>query len=281
MQLTSVEWGIGERSPRIALDVAEKSCFEPRSSLNIGAVTYLYIDSRVDKQPAERVVREGEGKRVSLRQRLRGLLPPRTTEKPKEEVGVDQEKEPATVYPIKVERSIAGEEARVAKEELKSLNVEKEIISYALTRLYEAEAEGKITKEERMRLVDKYKGEMKALEKLMEKKQLLVDLHELEETQSQLVNMFYEKFEEIGKKVQGMRASLGLHAEKAASSIEQSALKPLQEPSKPKETKPAEEEREPTRPKRPPKTEADKRIEAIQEEVLKVLERLEQIETEA
>lgn len=66
-------------------------------------------------------------------------------------------------------------------EGLRVINLEKEIVSYALTHLYEAEAEGKITKAERIRLVDKYKAEMQRLKEQMDESENRSGLKDLPE----------------------------------------------------------------------------------------------------
>lgn len=222
--------------------------------------------------------------RVSLKDRLKTLFQPRTTVKAEEgpERGLEEGKEreetgPATVYPIRVERSVTREEATRAREELRTLNVEREIVSFALTHLYEAEADGKITEAERVQLVNKYKSNMRSLERQIERKQLIVDLHELEGSQDNLVKTFYTKLQELSSRVESMRSALGVAPEGGPPPAVPPTPAPTPKPSRDRAKK---KERERRRPRRPPKTEAEERIEAIQEEVLKVLERLEQIETE-
>ena len=189
---------------------------------------------------------------------------------------------PSTIpLSFRVEHTIAAEEADKAKEDLRILNLEKEIVSFALTRLYEAEAEGKITKDERIRLVNKYKDEMKNLDTQIDRKQMIVKLYELEGAQADLMRMFHEKLGEINKNIEDIRVTLGVAA-KEVQKIEPRPSEisaPEVVSTTPKETK-AEEKTIP-KIKIPPKTKAEEKIEAIQEEVLKVLERLEQMETEA
>lgn len=183
--------------------------------------------------------------------------------------------------PLEIERSVTVEEASKAEEELRTLNVEKEIVSYALTRLYEAEAEGKITEAERRRLVDRYKSEMRRLDEQIGRKQLIVDLRELEKTQADLVKTFHDKIDEVSKKIEEARARLGVAPKETApvkppaSTLVPTPAPTPEEKAPPKTRKPKEKAGKTT------KTKAEERIEAIQEEVLKVLERLEQIEAEA
>jgi len=62
--------------------------------------------------------------------------------------------------PFKIAKSVPTEDAFRAKEELRILDLEREILSDAIRRLYEAHAEGKITEEERERLAQTYKSRM-------------------------------------------------------------------------------------------------------------------------
>jgi len=216
--------------------------------------------------------------------RLRKAFKKPPVEEDKKEAATEKKEatsSPVVTIPVKVEHTVDADEANKAREELRVLNLEKEIASYALTHLYEAEAEGKITKEERVQLVDKYKDNVKNLDTQIERKQTLVKLHELEEAQEGLVKMFHDRFGEINKNIADIRTSLGITARETPK-IEASALQPATQEtalSTPKEKK-AEEKPAP-KAKTPPKTKAEEKIEEIQEEVLKVLERLEQMETEA
>lgn len=194
-----------------------------------------------------------------------------------EEEKVKRKEESIKAVPFRVERSVSNDEASKAREELKTLEIEKEITSYALTRLYEAEAEGKLTMNERDSLVDKYKKQMQLLDSQIRKDQLVVDLHDLEGSRSELVKMFYDKFDEIDKKIEGIRSKLGITPQKVISVTPPAT--PEEKREKGKETKPKKVVKKKKKIP-PPKTEAEEKIVAIREEVLKVLERLEQIETE-
>ncbi len=178
----------------------------------------------------------------------------------------------ALEIPKTVLTSIGEEDVKKAEEDLRILSVEKEIVSYALTRLYEAQAEGKITENDKTRLLSKYKEEMDNLEKNINNKQMIVRLHELETTQADLVKLFQEKFTEITRNIETIRTELGL------------LPKPVPQPqetipgAEPKEKRP--EDKVP-KPRGPPRSKAEERIANIQQEVLKILERLEKQETEA
>jgi cellulose biosynthesis protein BcsQ len=102
-----------------------------------------------------------------------------------------------------------------------------------------------------------------------------VALHQLETMQDDLIKLFNDRFDEINKKIGGLRTNL---------EIKPKAEKPKQT-QVPVESTETEAEKEakkrPKKPSPPKKTEAEERIDQIRSEVEKVLERLGQMETEA
>ncbi len=176
-------------------------------------------------------------------------------------------------WPLTTERTIATEEAKEAQNKLRMLGLEREILSHAIRRLYEAQAEGEITEEERERLAKRYKERMLRIKRSISRSESMVALHELEELQEDLIKLFNRRFDELNEKIEGVRSSLGI---KPAEKVPVTPPKPTPtpEPSRKREKRP------PKRRKPPEKTEAEKRIEEIKAEVEKVLQRLGQIEAE-
>ncbi|MEM3726424.1 MAG: hypothetical protein QXK98_06135 [Candidatus Bathyarchaeia archaeon] len=182
--------------------------------------------------------------------------------------------------PFKIIKSVSPDEAARAKEELRILDLEREILSDAIRRLYEAHAEGKITEEERERLAQTYKTRMMTVKEAIAKDESLVALHELEAMQEDLIKLFSERFDEISSKIEELRSKV------EAKPIKEITIPAAKTPSKPAaEEKPTTGEKE-KRKRKPapattsPRTEAEKRIEEIRAEVEKVLERLGQMELE-
>lgn len=175
-------------------------------------------------------------------------------------------------WPLRVKRSVKSEEVKRAQDELRVLNLEREIMSFAIRRLYEAEAEGKINEEERERLARWYKERMAEIKDMILRSESLVALHELEGMQEDLIKLFSERFDDLNKKIDELRTTL--------------KIKPIKEvaipaPPTPSVAPPKEERKRPRPPPAPRKTEAEERIEKIRAEIEKVLERLGQIEAEA
>jgi hypothetical protein len=179
-----------------------------------------------------------------------------------------------TGLPFKTGKSVSSDDAQRAKGELRILDLEREILSDAIRRLYEAHAEGKITEEERERLAQTYKSRMMTVKDAISKDESVVALHELEAMQEDLMKLFSERFDEISGKIEELRTKAETRP------IKEIAIQPqdTQTPTEPEEK--AKKKRK-TPPKPSPKTDAEKRIEEIRNEVEKVLDRLGQMEIES
>jgi hypothetical protein len=182
----------------------------------------------------------------------------------------------AVVPSVEIEHSVTDSEASHSREILKVLKLEREIIGTALTTIYESEIQRIITRDERDRLLDKYSSDLKALESRISEHQRIVDTFDLESAKKELLLSYRTKISEIDKKLADLRSGATFapflttqeksdHAatpESTAEAVPQSDLKVagagLQDA----------------------KARTEKKIEAIKEEVLKAMERLEQIESE-
>jgi len=163
-----------------------------------------------------------------------------------------------------------------AREALKVLKLERQILGSAVTTIYESQTKGVITEAERDRLLEKYKVDLKRLESAIEEHQRVVDLFDLEIEKEEVTKNYKAKLAEIETRIKELRSGttstpqnpnqrtreLERTAERKTGG-EQSSQNPL--------GKQKEEEQV---------TEAEKRIEKIREEILQAMDRLEQIETE-
>jgi hypothetical protein len=201
----------------------------------------------------------------------------------KEEI-VEEEGRPRAAYtpsPFKVEKSVDRQDAVHAKDELRILDLEREILSDAIRRLYEAHAEGKITEEERERLAQTYKTRMMTVKDAISKDESLVALHELETMQEDLIQLFSDRFDELNTKIGEMRSRVDIQPVKEIElpSQKEARVAAAEEKAEPEER--ARRKKKPTAAKPSPRTEAEKRIEEIRAEVEKVLDRLGQMEVES
>jgi hypothetical protein len=180
--------------------------------------------------------------------------------------------EAVAMLPLKGERTVTPFDAQRSKKELSRLDVEREILSFGIRRIYEAHAEGKIDEKERDRLAQDYKARMREIKDSITEKESVVALHELESMQEDLVKLFNDRFDEINKKIGGLR--MNLH-------ITPKPVTPKPAPAAAPVSRPETAKRKRRTSSKPKKTEAEERIDQIRSEVEKVLERLGQMETEA
>jgi hypothetical protein len=195
----------------------------------------------------------------------------RTERKKKISEEPSEAKEAPSILPMKPGRTVTNFDAQKSQKELSRLDVEREILSFGIRRIYEAHAEGKIDEKERDRLAQDYKTKIKDIKDSITENESVVALHELEGMQEDLIKLFNERFDEINKKIGGLRINLDIAPKQVAPKP-----KPVAPFPSPEKT-----ESKPRKPSKPKKTEAEERIDQIRSEVEKVLERLGQMETEA
>ncbi|HLN45398.1 MAG TPA: hypothetical protein VK209_06795 [Candidatus Sulfotelmatobacter sp.] len=216
----------------------------------------------------------------------------RRTKQPKK--NVEKEINPKIEgLPFRVSKSIPTGDASHAKDELRILELEREILSDAIRHLYEANAEGKITEQERERLAGTYKARMSTVKTSIEKDETIVALHELEGMQEDLMKLFSERFGELNTKVEELRSRIDVKPLKEIKvqmptvipekNIEEAETEETEE-TKEQETGEAPKPRKRKKPetdKPSGKTEAEQRIDQIRSEVEKVLDKLGQMEIES
>ncbi len=83
--------------------------------------------------------------------------------------------------------------------------MEKELVSAALTRLYEAEAAKEITRDEREILGAKYKTELKSLDDRISKIDAFIQIGDLETLRNQLLQLVNQKMEAIEKRIESTK----------------------------------------------------------------------------
>ena len=203
--------------------------------------------------------------------------------------------EPELGLPFRLSKSVQSNDASHAKDELRILDLERDILSDAIRRLYEAHAEGKISEQERERLAGTYKARMGTVKNAIAKDETIVALHELEGMQEDLMKLFSERFGELSSKVDELRTKIDVKPLREVKvqlpTSQPSQIEPPEAASEEEEEE-AEEEGEagkekPKKKRKPPsekpsaKTEAEQRIDEIRSEVEKVLDKLGQMEIES
>jgi hypothetical protein len=193
--------------------------------------------------------------------------------------------------PFKISKSVQTNMASSAKDELRMLDLERDILGDAIRRLYEAHAEGKITEQERDKLASTYKNRMNLIKESISKDEGIVALHELEGMQEDLMKLFSERFGELTNKVEELRTRIDVKPIREIP-IKMPTQTPTQidtdeEDEDEEPVTPANSEEKPKKKRKPPeekpvaKSEAERRIESITSEVEKVLDKLGQMEIES
>ncbi len=168
------------------------------------------------------------------------------------------------------QESVSQEETNKAKDALKLLLLERQILASAVTTIFESESKGLINQLERDHLVEKYKVDLKRLEKTIEGHQRIVDLYELENARQELVKNFNQRMLELETRIQNLKLGNASTPQVHSTQIAPIAQVPAMSHSPNASVKRADAEI----------NDAEKRIEQIRSEILEAMDRLEQIETE-
>ena len=174
-----------------------------------------------------------------------------------------------------LKKSITGNDATRSRDLLRLASFERDLIGDVMTRIYEAEAKGELKESEKNQLVQRYKSDLKRVDSEIENHRKIVNLYDLESAKEDLLKSFQEKMMEIDLKISQIRPVTTL------SSLPRE-MKTIEEPQSPpkSEAAPPTDSTKEKQPREKPKNKAEERLDAIREEVLKAMERLEQIETE-
>jgi len=177
--------------------------------------------------------------------------------------------------PTTIEPRQAGstESVKQARETLKILKLERQILGTAVTTIYESHSKGDISEAERDKMLEKYKVDLKRLEAGIAENQRTVDLYDLEVERNEVIKGFNAKLEQIDAKLRGLKSNSPTQQAPASTNSPQINT---QSPDSDKShssgsanNKVAHEINN-----------SEKRIEQIRAEILKAMDRLEQIETE-
>jgi hypothetical protein len=172
-----------------------------------------------------------------------------------------------------LKKSITSTDVSRSRDRLRLASLERDIIGDALSKIYEAETRGQINDSEKNQLLQRYKTDLKRVDGEIDTHKRTVDLYELESAKEDLLKSFQEKMLEIDLKISQIRPTIIATSEPARQPTEspRTETSPTPAPASPPKERP---------PKEKPKNKAEERLETIREEVLKAMERLEQIETE-
>src|SRR5271155_1795029 len=117
-------------------------------------------------------------------------------------------------------KTVTTEELERSKKEMRTLMLERDLLSGALTKVYEAENEGKITREEREMIAKRYSSQIHELESKLSDKELMVEVGELEGLRDELLTLFREKIQNIESRLDAAKERLPSVAQQQAKGTE-------------------------------------------------------------
>ena len=180
-------------------------------------------------------------------------------------------------------KTVTEEELNASKREMRTLMLERDLLQAALTKVYEAETAGQITREERELIARKYSSQIREFEAQLRDKELVVEVGELEGLRDELVSLFREKIQNIESRLDQAKERLPVAREEVRVEPVRPARAPVAASTPAVATvAPADDlERvvERRAPARSSETDGEKRVNALRDEVLDALTKLEQIDT--
>jgi len=187
-------------------------------------------------------------------------------------------------------KTVTADDLERSRREMRTLLLERDLLSAALTKIYEAENEGKITREEREMIAKRYSSQIRDMEAKLRDKELVVEVGELEGLRDELVTLFREKIQNIETRLDQAKERLpnvsqqdskSLEAQMAASSARAKSAAPTVAATVSAHSTQGEDLERAVDRKSPKRddTEGERRVRAIRDEVMEALERLEQIDS--
>ncbi len=159
-----------------------------------------------------------------------------------------------------------------SRREMRTIVLERDLLSSALMKLYKAETEGRITKEEREMITKRYSGQIKSFESKLKDVELVVEVGELERLRDDLMSLFRDKVQNIEARLEQAKERLAPPAAELERTREAQVrrVERADDLEKVIERKTA----------RPEVSEGERRVKAIRDEVMEALTKLEQIDLE-
>jgi len=167
------------------------------------------------------------------------------------------------------ETTVTTADLERSRREMRTIMVERDLLSSAMMKLYEAETEGKITREEREMISKRYSDQIRDLESKLKDVELIVEVGELESLRNELIGLFEGKIQNIEARLELARQRLG-----------PAAPPPPKKEAAPKMDRGAELEKVVEKRAKAEMTESERRRKEIMDDVMGELARLEQIDIE-
>jgi hypothetical protein len=180
-------------------------------------------------------------------------------------------------------RTTTQEAANKAREALKVLKLERQILGSAVTTIYESQTKGLISQAERDQMLEKYKVDIKRLEKTIDENEHVVNLFDLESSREDLIKTFRSKLSEFDSRIKSLKSGTPATVTPPKTQITVQADEKKDKAPEEEEKKERSSQKQAANEKKEEDKEisdAEKRVEQIREEILKAMDRLEQIEAE-
>ncbi len=165
--------------------------------------------------------------------------------------------------------SVSSTDLERSRREMRTIMVERDLLSSALMKLYEAENDGRITREEREMISKRYSEQIKDLQSKLKDVELVVEVGELENLRNELVTLFEQKIQNIEGRLDAAKQRLGAAAPEA-----------VEKEVAPRAERGTDLERAVEKRAKPEMTDSERRVKEIRDEVMEALTRLEQIDIE-
>jgi hypothetical protein len=204
------------------------------------------------------------------------------------------------------ERKIQNTEVDRARSRIRTLTIQQEIDSLVLKRLYEAEDEGELNKDERIKMAKPYEVEMQQVSDELKRSEMLISLSELESIREEMIKKFEDSITQTQIRIDVILKELKLEQQQKSIAAEEEKIKPIVTPKKRRVIKPVKTEETPEeddgeettseqtvdvaevkpaetqeKPDQPPKQDVESRLSQLKKDVMKELDELDKLELEA
>jgi len=169
------------------------------------------------------------------------------------------------------ETTVTSADLERSRRDMRTIMVERDLLSSAMMKLYEAETDGRITREEREMISKRYSDQIKDLQSKLKDVELIVEVGELEGLRNELLSLLEGKIQNIEARLEIARQRLGPAAP---------VPPPPKKEAPPKVERGAELEKVVEKRAKSEMSEAEKRRKEIMDDVMGELARLEQIDME-
>jgi len=173
-----------------------------------------------------------------------------------------------------------------ARIQIRTLALQQEILSMVMKRLFEAEDNGEINRDERERLSKNYEAEMQQVTELLNKAELIVSLNELEEIRSTIIEQFQQTLTDTQSQIDLIIKELNIRQPEPEPEPEPPKPTPKRRRPRPQpqedetEEEPEEDEEDDETDSRRKRDTVEDRLDKLKQDVLKELEELERLELE-